>query len=411
MAFQSILANKLRSLLSILGITIGIFSIVLVYTLVDSLEKNIKSSIESMGKNVIYIDKWEWMAGGNDYPWWKFVNRPSAKLSEIEALELHPVSNLIEAISFSQNSNSDIKVGKNSVESVEVKGYSYTFPIIQNLEFNQGRFYNEFEDKSGSPVIVLGDNVAKGLFPESNSYVGKNVTLFGKQLNVIGTLKNQGDNLINIDFDDAVIVPIKFLKMVTSNESEINTNLIVKAKDNITSDDLYGELKGAMRGIRRIKPTEEDNFSLNKISFLSESISEFFGTINTMGLIIGLFSLLVGGFGVANIMFVSVKERTNLIGIQKSLGAKNQFILIQFLTEAVTLCIFGGLIGIGLTYGMAYLGNFVLENSMKSTFRLFVSVDNFLYGVFFASIIGLLSGIIPAYKASRLVPVEAIRSK
>ena len=408
MALNSLASNKLRSFLSVLGISIGIFAIVIVFTLVDSLEKNIKSSVQSLGKNVVYVDKWEWVAGSNDYPWWKYVNRPSAQLIEIKDLKKQPINNLIDAISFTSNERSNLKADKNSVENVNVNGYTSDFSKIQALDITEGRFFNELEDNHGTAVAILGANVANGLFPGETKIEGNTFTAFSKQVKVIGVLKNQGDNIINIDFDDNIIVPIKFLQYAAGKND--NTNLIIKAKDNISIDELTNELKGSMRSIRRLKPVQDDNFALNKISFLSDSISEFFGSVKIFGLIIGMFSLLVGGFGVANIMFVSVKERTSQIGIQKSLGAKNEFILLQFLTEAVVLSILGGIVGILFTWGMAVGGNFVLENFMDSTFKIVLTLNNCLMGITFASIIGLLAGIIPAKRASSLVPVEAIRS-
>lgn len=407
MALQSLVSNKLRSFLSLLGITIGIFSIVLVFTLVDSLEMNIKNSIQSMGKDVIYIDKWQWV-GGSDYPWWKFLNRPDARLQEVKALEEHPVSELADAISFTSSAGTTAKAGDKSIENTNVAGYTADFSKIENLELTEGRFFNEFEDINGKAVAVIGYEIAMGLFERNTNLLGKKITVFGKQAEIIGVFKNQGDNLINIDFDDKIAVPIRFLRYI--NPGGGSANIIVKAKESVGADGIYEELRGSMRSIRRLKPKEEDNFTLNKISFLSETIGEFFKSVNMFGLIIGLFSLLVGGFGVANIMFVSVKERTSIIGIQKALGARNEFILFNFLTEAIVLSIVGGLLGILLTWSVAGGINLYLA-STDNTFRLMMTMGNFLNGIFFSSIIGLLSGVIPALRASRLVPVEAIRSK
>jgi putative ABC transport system permease protein len=408
MAFQSLVSNKLRSLLSVLGITIGIFSIVLVFTLVDSLESNIKKSIQSMGKNVIYIDKWQWMGGDGDYPWWKFMNRPDATLSEVKALKDQPVSELADAISFTSSASTTVRLGDKFLENVNIAGHTYEFSKIETLEITEGRFLNEFEDNNGRAVAIIGHNVATGLFDKATGLVGKKITFYGKQVEIIGVFKNQGDNLVNIDFDDKIVVPIKFLQYIDNNLK--GSNIIVKAKDKIGADAIYEELRGSMRSIRRLKPAEDDNFTLNKISFLSDAIGEFFKIVNLFGLIIGLFSLLVGGFGVANIMFVSVKERTNIIGIQKALGARNEFILLNFLTEAVVLSVLGGLIGILMTWGISGISNSILANSDNS-FRLIMTWANVGKGIMFASIIGILAGLIPAYRASRLVPVEAIRSK
>jgi putative ABC transport system permease protein len=408
MAFQSLVSNKLRSLLSVLGITIGIFSIVLVFTLVDSLESNIKKSIQSMGKNVIYIDKWQWMGGSSDYPWWKYMSRPDAKLSEVKALKDQPIASLVDAISFTSSASTTVRLGDKFLENVNITGHTFEFSKIETLEITEGRFMNEFEDNNGRAVAIIGHNVAMGLFAKANGIVGKKITFYGKQVEIIGVFKNQGDNLVNIDFDDKIVVPIKFLQYIDNNLQ--GANIIVKAKDKIGVDAIYEELRGSMRSIRRLKPAEEDNFTLNKISFLSEAIGEFFKIVNLFGLIIGLFSLLVGGFGVANIMFVSVKERTNIIGIQKALGARNEFILLNFLTEAVVLSVLGGLIGILMTWGIAEISNAFLAKTDNS-FRLIMTLGNFGKGLLFASIIGILAGLIPAYRASKLVPVEAIRSK
>lgn len=348
---------------------------------------------------------------GKDYPWWKYVNRPDISLKEVKQIMDHPVGEMIAAISFTSEASSKIKAGKNSIDGARVNGYTASFAKIQNLEIAYGRFFNELEDNNGAPVAVVGDNIAKSLFPDLPNAVGQKMTVFGKQLTVIGQLKNQGDNIINIDFDENVIVPVRFLHYASGDGSGMNSKIIIKAKEHVSVDALAEELRGAIRGVRRLKPVEDDNFSLNKISFLSDSIGEFFKSVSKFGLIIGMFSLLVGGFGVANIMFVSVKERTAQIGIQKALGAKNGSIMTQFLTEAIVLSIVGGLIGLLLTWLMATGVNAVLGSVVKSEFRFILTGANFFTGIFFATFIGLFAGIIPAFRASRLVPVEAIRSK
>ena len=314
---------------------------------------------------------------------------------------------MVDAISFTSQDNTTIKSGDVSVDNINVTGHTYEFTKIETIELTEGRFFNEFEDINGKAVCLIGYNVAMGLFNQNQHLVGKTITMYGKQVEIIGVFKNQGDNLINFDFDDKVIVPIKFL--FYANNKIDGANIIVKAKDNVGVDAIYEELRGSMRSIRRLKPLEEDNFSLNKIAYLSETIGDFFKIVNVFGLIIGLFSLLVGGFGVANIMFVSVKERTNIIGIQKALGARNGFILINFLTEAVVLSLLGGIIGISLTWGIAELVNLMLSHS-DSAFRLVMTWGNVFNGLLFSATIGIIAGMIPAYKASRLVPVEAIRS-
>lgn len=408
-AIYSILANKLRSFLSILGITIGIFLVILVFTIVDSLENNIKKSVQSLGKNVIYVDKWEWSGGGSDYPWWKYLSRPDASLAELKALKQHPINNYFSAISYTNSSKENVRYESKKLENVEINGYTNDFEKIEELTFANGRFFNEYEDNFGSPVAVIGANIAKGLFANENDALGKNIYIFGKQITIIGVFKFQGDNLINIDFDDKIVVPIQFLEYAISKKS--GGKLIIKLKDDINEAAVFEEIRGTMRSIRRISPTQDDNFSLNKISMLTDSIGVFFKSVNSFGLIIGLFALLVGGFGVANIMFVSVKERTHLIGIQKALGAKKLFILIQFLTESVILSIIGGVVGLLFTSGLSTLVNWGLKKFTESSFELELSWHNIFIGLLFSCLIGLLAGFIPAYQASEMQPVEAMRSK
>lgn len=408
-AYESLISNKLRSFLSVLGITIGIFLVILVFTIVDSLENNIKNSVQSLGKNVVYIDKWEWSGGGSAYPWWKYLSRPDANLQELEQLKAYPVNDFFEAVAYTKTSQNTVKHNTNKLDNVEISGYTYDFTKIETLEIEYGRFFNEFEDRNGKPVAIIGANVAKELFEKSSTALNQSINIGGKEIQVIGVFKFQGDNLINIDFDDKIAVPIQFFEYMQGQRG--GGQLIVKLKEGLNEDAVLQEMRGAMRSIRRLRPIEDDNFSLNKISFLTETIGDFFKSVNAFGLIIGMFSLLVGGFGVANIMFVSVKERTNIIGIQKALGAKNSFILIQFLTEAVVLSVLGGIIGVLVTSGLATIINTLIDKMTESSFELTMSLNNVLIGLLFSMLIGLFSGLIPAYKASQLQPVEAMRSK
>ena len=408
-AYESLISNKLRSFLSVLGITIGIFLVILVFTIVDSLENNIKNSVQSLGKNVVYIDKWEWSGGGSAYPWWKYLSRPDANLQELEQLKAYPVNDFFEAVAYTKTSQNTVKHNANKLDNVEISGYTYDFTKIETLDIEYGRFFNEFEDRNGKPVAIIGANVAKELFEKSSTALNQSINIGGKEIQVIGVFKFQGDNLINIDFDDKIAVPIQFFEYMQGQRG--GGQLIVKLKEGLNEDAVLQEMRGAMRSIRRLRPIEDDNFSLNKISFLTETIGDFFKSVNAFGLIIGMFSLLVGGFGVANIMFVSVKERTNIIGIQKALGAKNSFILIQFLTEAVVLSVLGGIIGVLVTSGLAAIINTLIDKMTESSFELTMSLNNVLIGLLFSMLIGLFSGLIPAYKASQLQPVEAMRSK
>ena len=397
-ALNSVIVNKLRTFLSLLGITIGIFSIITVFTVIDSLENNIRSSIASLGENVVYVQKWPWSMGG-EYPWWKYLRRPVPKQEEEELLRKK--LSLSEAISFMAGTNKTIKYESKSFENTSVLGVASDYEKIRSFEIKRGRFISPTEYHTGKNVAVIGYKLSIDLFG-AKSPIDKTIKISGRKVKVIGVFEKEGESAIGEDsLDEMVIVPVNYIKSIV-NIRNIDPLIMVKAKEGIATDDLIDEIRGALRSIRRLKPKEEDNFALNQISLLSEGLNNIFGTINIAGWIIGGFSLLVGGFGIANIMFVSVRERTNLIGIQKALGAKNYFILLQFLYESVLLSIIGGSIGLLLI--------FILTSIVSATgsFNVSLSVSNIVLGLTISSVIGIISGFSPAFKASRLNPVEAI---
>lgn len=408
-AVQALMLNKLRSFLSILGITIGIFAIIMVLSITNSLEKNIKDSINSLGTDVVYIQKWPWGAGGGgEYKWWKYMNRPVPKVKELQALEkVFEGTNTIRGMAFTfTTGGKTMKYFDENVTNVDVFGVSHDYYNINNFDLTFGRYFSEFESKSGVGAVVIGFNIYDGLFDEGEDPVGKVVTLLGRKVRVVGVMEKQGESILEIGMDDKVIVPINWIQRVmTINSNRGNPMIMVRASEDASMDELENELKGKMRSVRRLRPSEDDNFALNRITMISSQLDKVFWSVNIGGFIIGIFSVLVGGFGIANIMFVSVKERTNQIGIQKSLGAHNSFILIQFLTEAVVLCLIGGLIGVLIVFGLTALASQAVD------FQLYLSFDNFILGTSMSVIIGVVSGFIPAWQASRLDPVEAIRAK
>lgn len=407
-ALQALLLNKLRTFLSILGITIGIFSVILVLSITNSLEKNIKESINSLGTDVVYIQKWPWGADdGGEYKWWKFMNRPVPKVKEMQGLQKSFTGNAAAgAIAFMYTAQqSTVKFLDNNVSDVSTLAVSHDYSLINNFEMEQGRYFSEFESKSGAPVVILGYEIYVGLFGNA-APIDKEIVVRGRKMRVIGVVKKQGESIIETGLDEVVLVPINWLQRVMTLATDRgNPMIMVKAGEGISVDALENELKGKMRAVRKLKPGEEDNFALNRITMISKQLNGLFWSVNVGGFIIGIFSVLVGGFGIANIMFVSVKERTGQIGIQKAVGARNTFILIQFLTEAVVLCLFGGLLGILLVFLATQLATRLFE------FNLFLSMGNFLLGTSLSVGIGMLSGFIPAWNASRLDPVEAIRTK
>ncbi len=395
--------NKLRTFLSLLGVTIGIFTIISVFSAVDTLRNNLQKSVNKLGSNSIYIQKWPWGGGGDDFPWWKYMQRPDPKIREFEELQKRSQTAL--AISYEINiDNRIVKYKSNTVDGAQIDATTQDHDKTWNFDFEDGRYFTGLESRAGTPVTVIGHDIAQNLFPDGGA-VGKQLKIMGRYVTVIGVFKKEGNDILGITDDKEILLPLNFAKNVVDvQSSNYQPNIIVRGKEGIKDVEVESELRGIMRSIRRLRPGEEDSFALNKTSVISNQLDVVFGVLHTVGLIVGAFSILVGGFGIANIMFVSVKERTNIIGIQKSLGAKSYFILLQFLIEAVFLCLMGGVVGLGLVYGGTFL--------IKAAFDVQVILDikNILIGIGTSLTIGVISGIIPAYFAARMDPVEAIRS-
>jgi putative ABC transport system permease protein len=297
-----------------------------------------------------------------------------------------------------------VKFDANVVSDANVVPVSYEFIDINGLEFNEGRFFNEAESNSGAALVVLGYEVAQGLFDGSEP-IGKKVRLYGQKFTVVGVLKKQGAGMFGDNNDTSIYLPVNFIRRLYGDNNDAMTPVIlIKPEKGVDMDAYKAELTQKLRNYRGMKTGEIDNFFINVLSGFTDLIDGIIGKLNLVGWIISGFSLLVGGFGIANIMFVSVKERTNLIGIQKSLGAKNRFILFQFLFEAVILSVIGGLIGLFLVW----LISIILTNALD--FEFVLGVGNVILGTGLAALIGLISGILPAISASKLDPVEAIRT-
>lgn len=401
-AIGSLVANKLRTLLSLLGVVIGIFVIILILASVDSLKKDVNESISSLGDDVVYVHKWPW-EGGFDYPWWKYLLRPQAEYDEVA--ELIKRSQLAESVSYRVVVNRTIKYQNNSVQNVEINGIAENYHLTTNIDIDDGRFFTDNEIRSGKNIAILGHTISSGLFEDDNS-IGKSIKIQGKKFEVVGSLEKEGESLIGTGADSKVYIPYPAIRTLADlNNWRVHKELVVKARPGISNSQLKDELTGIMRSIRKLKPGEEDNFSLNEASILAKEMGGITSILNIVGWVIGLLAILVGGFGISNIMFVSVKERTNLIGIQKALGARKSFILLQFLVEALVLSLIGGLLGLLLVFLTSLLVQSI------STFNLALSFQNVVIGVFISAVVGLFSGLMPAYSASQLDPVEAMRAK
>ena len=402
-AFQQLTGNKLRSFLSLSGIVIGIICIISVLSAVDSLKDNISESFEKLGNDVLYVDKQPWNEDPNQN-WWKYRRRPEPSHEDLLAIKRK--SKLASKSSFSVFLPSRIiKFGASHVEGAFMAGVTDDYFDIFNLAFEKGRFFTPLESAKGTNRAIIGALLAEELFGSIDP-IGKEINIKGQDFVVIGVLEKEGNSLINIfQFDEAVLVSFNSVKKLINVKSRYTwgTSLSIKAKEGVDLDDLRDEITGILRSERRIKPKEEENFAINQLTTITNLIEPIFGTLNLVGIFIGGFSILVGMFSVANIMFVSVKERTNIIGIKKALGARKTTILLEFLVESVLLCVIGGLIGLLNVWALMAIA------SAASDFKMFLSKENVVIALILSLVIGVLSGLVPAWQAAKMDPVEAMR--
>lgn len=398
-AYQALRSNILRTTLSLLGVSVGIFAIVAVFTAVDSLNKNIRSEIDSFaGSGVLYVGKWPWIMQ-NNYPWWKYLNRPEMKYTEFQFLKDNLKS--AKAIAIIDNGRSASATRGSSSMDVNMTGASYDYNQITSVPVQYGRYFLPIESENALNVVIIGAKVSENL----QATVGDQIKLNGIKFQIIGIIEKKGTDLLSFGGtpDEKVFIPYSTFSAVFQKDKPAPDIAIKAMDDDLGQENLEGEVTGLMRSLRSIKPKQESNFAVNRLDGLNQFFDGIFAALNVAGALIAGFSLLVGGFGIANIMFVSVKERTNIIGIQKSLGAKNYFILFQFLFEAVFLSLIGGLVGISLVV--------LLTLIPQDALPLVLSMKNIVTGLFISSFIGILSGIIPAWVAAKMDPVIAIRSK
>lgn len=402
MALGELRNNKLRTFLSLFGITIGIFCIIGVLATVESLEAKVQSDIKSLGNNTIYIDKWDY-GGGPDYPWWRFVKRPYPKYREMQAIKTR--SSLASAVSYTIRGNGNLEFNDNILNNISCYGVTEDFNNVITINVEYGRYITESEFNLAAPVILLGYTNAENLFGNPERAIGKTVKFQGRNFRVEGVIKKQGKSFVDAwQFDEAIVIPYKVMAGIFTVEQS-SPNIMVKGKENISTAGLIDELRGIMRSLHRLSPTQKDDFALNDINMFSQQTSSIFGSVNMGGWAIAGLSLIVGAFGVANIMFVTVRERTSQIGLKKAIGAKSSTILTEFLLESAFLCLLGGLIGLILVFILTK----VLSTVMP--FPINISMHTLTLAISICLIVGVLAGIIPASIASKMDPVVAIRTK
>lgn len=393
----------MRTTLSLLGVMIGIFCIIVVYTAVDWMENSMKSSIDMIGDDLIFIQKWPIApeAGETEYAWWKYMRRREPRIQDQKFLEENMT--LAGGTAFQVNDFGTAEYQNSNMDNIYVTGASHGYKDVITLDIEEGRYFTDAESRGGRNVAIIGYDIAEGLFG-NQSPLGQKIKVKGLKVTVIGVFEKEGTSLFENGFDKVVLTPVNFAKRMIEIKRR-DCSIFVKAKEGVSNEQLIAEATGTLRSVRGLKPSQDDDFSIIEATMISDMIDGIMGVFQVVGTIIAIFALLVGGFSIANIMFVSVKERTNIIGIQKSLGARNNFILGQFLFEASALCLIGGIIGMLLVFLVVMVMNSISDLGFVLTLK------NVIIGTVVSLVTGIVAGIVPAWRASRLNPVDAIRAK
>ena len=410
---RDLLADKLRTTLSLAGVSIGIFSIVAVFTVVDSLKESVNEGFRKFGSDVVIVERVplepDFDRDGRQ-KLWQYESRP--QIGWPEYLFLQENSAAAGNMAFSASFEMECAAGRESYDEGAFVAVDGDWRMLVQEKILHGRGFTSGELASGAAVTIIGSEVAQKLFADMADPVGRMITVRGVPLRVIGIFDSAGDNLVGMmDVDCVRLIPVRFaFRIADITSPAVKTRIIAsphqageRSSDGISKEEFKSELRMLMRQYRRLRPVQEDDFALNELSFVAEQFRSVFGMVNTVGWVVGIFSLLVGGFGIVNIMYVSVEERTRIIGIKKALGARKRVITMQFLAEAATLSTLGGLAGIVLVW----FATLLIPDTL---FPIYLSPSNVLKGIAIALVIGVVSGVAPARYAASLHPVEAINS-
>jgi putative ABC transport system permease protein len=390
-SLSSIFANKTRSILTALGIIIGVVSVTMMGTLISGLDKTFESSMSWLGKDILYISRYEWFG---DMEWWEVRNRPRIRSEYVDkikerskyALAVAPVMQRGASLSMDEKETRTEIFGTNN---------DYMETITTNIV--QGRFFSKNEDRSGARVTVIGDGIKEAFFGE-NDPIGKYIKIDNVKFRVIGVLEKQGKFLGLFSVDKQAILPIGAYNRIFSKRGWMR--LSIKIPENKIEEGL-DEISSVMRHLRGLKPNQKNDFAINQTKAFEKNYNTLKLAIGGTGTFITLLSLIVGGIGVMNIMFVSVKERTKEIGVRKAIGATKGMILGQFLMEAVSICLIAGLMGLSISYVLSIL----LNKIFPSTLDLGLAIFSILISI----IVGVVSGAIPSYQAANLDPIDSLR--
>lgn len=395
-ALRSIRANKLRSVLTTLGIIIGIVAVTTMSTAIVGLREAFLSSISSLGSDVLYVDKFPWFAMGD---WSTFRNRKDITLEQYEKLR-HTLKNYESMAPSKRTFGVPVKRKDRSVQTAMLFGTTEEYQRTSQLVLVEGRFMNELDVRSARKVCIIGQDILTELFPNENP-INKDIKIGGMPVKVIGILEKQGSGFLgSFSMDGQIIIPLKTFETIAGSARN-RLRIDIKIGDVARLDDAREEITAAMRVIRKVPPDKPDDFAINQQEAFKQMYDQTVGVIAIAGIVITALSLFVGAIGIMNIMFVSVTERTKEIGIRKAIGAKTWSILFQFLTEAAVICILGGIIGLLISFPLSLIINQFLPTAMPLNI-VFISL-------LISALVGVVSGFLPAWKASRLNPVDSLR--